>query len=165
MRLYHYAPLENTILTDGILSFASGYGDVAPYVGRAGSDKRDEIIRWMEKCFPGRSRAISCTTEPIAWQGNDPMLREFIRKRDLFSFDLNAVWNAGLIESVWCQAGNPECPKPYSVTLDQIDLTPLKWHLCCREKGLFFGGIRHYFVVPKSGFIPPKYLKREKSDN
>ena len=158
MKLYHYAPSENTFLTDGIRSFALGYGDVEPYVKRAGSDDRKDIIRWMERCFSGRSRAISCITEPIVWMGNDPMLKEFVEQKVLFSFDLKALADDGLIESVWCQTGEPQNQRYYPVKPDEIEVTPLPWHLCNRKKGLFFGIIRHYFVVPKKGFIPPKYL-------
>ena len=162
MKLYHYAPLKNTFLADGIGAFALGYGDVAPYVKRAESGDRKEIIRWMERCFPERSRAISCITEPIAWQGNDPMLKEFADQKVLFSFDLNTLIEAGLIESIWCQTGEPQNPRYYPVKPDEIEVTALPWHLCNREKGLFFGTVRHYFVVPKKGFIPPKYLTQER---
>ena len=54
MRLYHYAPVENSILQDGLGTFSSGYGDAAPYIKRAGSSDRKEIIRWMESIFRGR---------------------------------------------------------------------------------------------------------------
>ena len=160
MKLYHYAPLKNTILTDGILSFAMGAGDITPYIQRAKSTRRADVIQWMESCFPGRSRSVSCITEPIIDQGHDPMLCQFIHERALFSLNLDALTADDQIESIWCQDGQGDTC--YPVNPDKIDFSPLPWHLCNREKSKFFGIIRHYFIVTKSGFIPPKYLKSEK---
>ena len=164
MKLYHYAPIKNTILTEGIFSFAQGAGDIKPYIRRAKSEKRAEIIRWMEMSFPGRSRAISCITEPIVWQGNDPMLYQFVKERTLFSIDLDRLVADRLIEAVWCQEGQGTAPDQnrfYQVSPEKIDFSPLPWHLCNRDKGLFFGVIRHYFVITKNGHIPPGYLSQK----
>ena len=160
MRLYHYAPIQNSILKDGLGSFEKGYGDIAPYLERAGSSKRAEITLWMEKTFKGRSRALSVITEPIKWNGNDPMLKEFVKNHMLFSFELNDLRKAGLIESIWCQDGDT----PYPILPTEIDLSPLSWEKSSREKGLFFGVIRHYFIVIKDGVLPPKYIRQEKSE-
>ena len=159
MRLYHYAPLKNNILKKGIGTFAGGYGDVAPYIKRAGSANRRAIISWMESVFKGRSRTISVITEPIKWAGNDQMLKDFVDNHALFSFELDDLLQDALIESVWCQDGQA----PYPVRADEIDASPLSWAKCDQSKGLFFGVIRHYFIVLKSKVLPPEYLREEKN--
>ena len=158
MRLYHYAPFQNTILKKGIGTFAGGYGDVEPYIKRAKTDNRQEIISWMESVFKWRSRAISVITEPIKWSGNDPMLKAFVDNHVLFSFELDDLLKNDLIESVWCQNGQA----PYPVRADEIEASPLPWAKCNRNKGLFFGVIRHYLIVLKSEVLPPEYLREEK---
>ena len=71
MKLYHYAPKENTALKDGLLSVSKIPARLKVYAKRAGTENPKEIIAWLEKTFLGRSRAVSCLTEPIKWQGND----------------------------------------------------------------------------------------------
>ena len=158
MKLYHYAPCRNTIFKRGLFSFAGGYGEVDPYVKRAESSDRQKIIFWMEKTFPGRSHAISMLTEPIKWQNNDPMLKEFIDNHELFSIELDELLKDNLVESIWCQDGERLSP----VQPTEIDLSPLPWEKCNRERGLFFGVIRHYFIVLKNNVLPPRYIKTEK---
>lgn len=68
MQLYHYAPLKNTVLTEGLLSVSRISTDLKAYAHRAGSEDRQEILNWLDNTFPGRSRAISVLTEPIKWQ-------------------------------------------------------------------------------------------------
>ena len=60
IKLYHYARKENTIMKDGLLSFSkSKVVNVKDYRTRAeGLDKQEDVIRWMESCFEGRSRGI-----------------------------------------------------------------------------------------------------------
>ena len=161
MRLYHYAPLQNNIPQQGINTFKNGYGDVKPYTERAGSENRQKIISWMEGCFPGRSRAISVVTEPIKWEGNDLMLKEFIEIHRIFSFELNDLIQNEIIESIWCQEGD----KIYSVQPEEIDFSPLLWEKCNQEKGIFFGVIRHYFIVLKEGVLSPKYIREEERES
>ena len=60
MRLYHYAPIENTVLSDGLLSISCIQKDLRAYAHRAGSDDKEEILEWLDKTFDGRSRALSC---------------------------------------------------------------------------------------------------------
>ena len=44
MRLYHYAPRENTVLEQGLLSNCKATRDLRAYTQRAGTENRDEIM-------------------------------------------------------------------------------------------------------------------------
>ena len=76
MKLYHYAPKENTVMRDGLFSISKIDRNLRPYAHRAGSENKEDILKWMDSTFYGRSRAISCLTEQIKWQGNDPILKK-----------------------------------------------------------------------------------------
>ena len=91
MRLYHYAPKENSIMEKGLLFISKGPRDLKAYAHRAGSDKKEDILAWLDKTFEGRSRAISCLTEPIKRQGNDEVLKKIVDGSQLFSFELNEL--------------------------------------------------------------------------
>lgn len=59
MKLYHYIAKPNTALEEGILSFAKNpNADLRYYFKRSNETTHDGIIKWMESCFEGRSRAI-----------------------------------------------------------------------------------------------------------
>ena len=106
MKLYHYAPKENTVKEIGLLSISKGPRDLRAYAHRAGSENRDDIMAWLDKTFIGRSRAISCLTEPIKWQGNDAVLKAIVDRSVLFSFELEDLIKDGLVESIWCKNGS-----------------------------------------------------------
>lgn len=164
MKLYHYAPKENTVMKDGLLSISKGPRDLRAYAHRAGSENKDDIMAWLEKTFVGRSRAISCLTEPIKWQGNDVVLKKIVEQSVLFSFELNDLINAGLVEAIWCKNGSAAGgyhENFYQVSPQEIDLSPLTWEKVDASKDLLFAVIRHYMIVLKDGYIPPKYLKIE----
>ncbi len=163
MKLYHYAPKKNSILKDGLLSVSCGVGNLAVYRDRAHSDNRQDILDWMESTFAGRSRAISCLTEPILWIGNDAVLKQIVEKSDLFSFDLDQLIENKLVESIWLKSASLSHGKNEvfeKVLPEQIDVSPLHWEKVNHKKGLIFGVIRHYLVVLKDGKIPPKFLKK-----
>lgn len=165
MRLYHYAPKENTVLEEGIKSISKIDRNLHSYVKRVGSDKKEDIINWLEKTFAGRSRAISCLTEPISWQGNDKVLKALVDKSILYSFELEDLINAGLVESIWCKDGSEASgtnEQFYQVSKDEIDMSPLPWHKCDSSKGLIFGVIKHYMLVLKDGIIPAEFIKEER---
>ncbi|MDY6407213.1 MAG: hypothetical protein SPL08_00720 [Pseudomonadota bacterium] len=157
MRLYHYAPRQNSILKEGLGTFKSGYGDPSPYYRRAKSHDREVIITWMENSFKGRSHAISTLTEPIKCDGNDPMLKLFVDNHILISFDLDDLIRDNMIEAIWCQDGE----KLYQVAASKIDCSPLPWGKCNQRKGIFFKPIRHYFIVLTTKVVHPKYIKVE----
>ena len=83
MKLYHYIPKRNEALTKGIYSVSKLPEELLKYGKRLGTDDPKKILAWMEGTFRGRSRAISVLTEPVHWQGNDPMLKEWVDKMDL----------------------------------------------------------------------------------
>lgn len=50
MRLYHYVAKGNTVLTDGILSFAQNpHADLSYYYKRSGETTHNGICQWMER--------------------------------------------------------------------------------------------------------------------
>ncbi|MBP3346058.1 MAG: hypothetical protein J6L86_03380 [Alphaproteobacteria bacterium] len=164
-KLYHYAPQDNTIMKDGILSVSHVSRELSHYAYRAKSDDKNAILQWLDACFSGRSRSVSCLTEPIRWQGNDPMLKDFVDNKALFSFDIIQLVQDGIVEAIWCKDGSETGginEKFYQVSAEEIDFSPLQWEKCDKSKGLFFAVIRHYLIVLKDGIIPPHYLTWEK---
>lgn len=164
MRLYHYAPIDNTVLSDGLLSISCIQKDLRAYAHRAGSNNREEILAWLDKTFDGRSRAISCLTEPIKWQNNDSVLKRIVENSALFSFDLSELVKDNLVEAIWCKNGSAAGgynEKFFQVSPEEIDFSPLKWERVDAAKDMLYAVIRHYLVVMKNGVIPPKYLTRE----
>ncbi len=174
MRLYHYAPRKNTVLKTGLYSYAKYPHDLKKYTIPAKSDKKKDIIAWMENIFPGRSKSISCLTEPIKWQSNDPVLKKIVECSALFSFELNDLLEAGFVESIWCrddlaQIGrkhvmNKHAQYFYKVSPEEIDVSPLTWEKVDLSKELLFGAVRHYMIVLKEGIIPSKYLRLERNN-
>ncbi len=161
MKLYHYIPKENDVKNCGILSVSKLPQELLKYGKRIKSNQPTEIMTWLEKTFPGRSRAISALTEPVGWQGNDPMLKEWLDTKQLVTIDFPKLLKSGLIESIWCKEGSEAGgvnEKFYQVQPEQIKTTPLDWKKCSQEKGLFFGVIRHYLLVMKEGYIPTEFL-------
>ena len=164
MRLYHYAPKVNTVKEKGLLSISKGPRDLRAYAHRAGTQNRDEIMAWLDKTFAGRSRAISCLTEPIKWQGNDAVLKAIVDRSALFSFELEDLLKAGLVESIWCKNGSDAGgynEKFFEVKPEEIDLSPLTWEKVDAAKDLLYAVVRHYLIVLKDGYIPPQYLTLE----
>lgn len=166
MKLYHYAPKVNTVKEKGLLSISMGPRDLRAYAHRAGSENRDDIIAWLDKTFAGRSRAISCLTEPIKWQGNDAVLKAIVDRSALFSFELEDLLKAGLVESIWCKNGSDAggCNEHFfKVKPEEINLSPLAWEKVDAANDLLYAVIRHYLIVLKNGVIPPQYLKKEQN--
>ena len=164
MKLYHYAPKENTIMSDGLLSISKVDRNLNPYAHRAGSENKEDILKWMDSTFYGRSRAISCLTEQIKWKGNDPVLKKIVDGTVLFSFELNDLIKDGLVESIWCKNGsdaNGLNEQIYQVVPEEIDLSSLTWEKVDASKGLLYAVVRHYMLVLKEGYIPPKYITQE----
>ena len=71
----------------GILSVYKIPTELLKYGKRLGTDDPAKISAWLEKTFSGRSRAISVLTEPVKWEGNDPMLKEWIDQKKLIAID------------------------------------------------------------------------------
>ena len=166
MRLYHYAPKENTVKEKGLLSISKSHRNLLAYAHRAGSENSGDIMAWLDKTFAGRSHAISCLTEPIKWQGNDAVLKAIIDRSTLFSIELDDLIKAGLVESIWCKNGSDAGgynEKFSEVKPEEIDLSPLTWEKVDAAKDLLFAVVRHYLIVLKAGYIPPQYLQEEQN--
>ncbi len=170
MKLYHYASIPNTILTEGLKSISKNPANLKSYSckQRADSEKPEDVMRWLENSFPGRSRCVSGLTEPVQWQGNAGMLKRFAESRELFSYDIARLFKDGIAEAIYVKTGHNEVGMDEKIKKiagsEEIDFSPLAWHLCDEEKGIFFGVIRHYLIVLKDGFIPPEYLSKVKQD-
>lgn len=171
MRLYHYVEKGNTVMQDGLLSFAKNpSANINYYIQRSGQNTFEGIVNWMEKCFIGRSRGIRCFTEPIQWHEQSLSLKKFIENADLFSFDPLELAQDDLLESVYCSPsvmGNETLQKNgcdeilEPIQLSQIDFSPIDWSICNDAKGWRFAFIRYYLLILKDGIIPPQYLRLE----
>ncbi len=164
-RLYTYVPLENTVMQKGLMSPVLLDKELLKYGRRAGSEDKEKIAAWLDSTFEGRSRSVSCLTEPVHRQGNDVMLKDFVSSRVLFSYDVDRLVKDSVVERIYCKDGSG--PGGFNetfveVSLEEIDFAPLPWEKCSREKGLFFGVIRHYMLVLRDGLIPPEYLCAER---
>ncbi|MBE6454407.1 MAG: hypothetical protein E7017_05960 [Alphaproteobacteria bacterium] len=174
MKLYHYIAKPNTALKEGILSFAkNSNADLHYYYKRSGETSHKGIVKWMESCFEGRSRAIRGFSEPIQWtEKSVNMFKSFVEKADLFSIDLEALAKDGLIEAVYISpAIKPNLDKDFPQDVDErlfklssindIDTSPVDWSVCDEKLGLRFSVVPYYLIVIKDGIIPPKYIKKE----
>ncbi len=174
MKLYHYIAKPNTALEEGILSFAKNpNADLHYYYTRSGETSHKGIVKWMESCFEGRSRAIRGFSEPIQWtEKSVNMFKPFIENADLFSIDLDALNKDGLIEAVYISpAIKPNLDKDFPQDVDErlfklssindIDTSLVDWSVCDEKLGLRFSVVPYYLIVIKDGIIPPKYIKKE----
>ena len=174
IKLYHYISKPNTALNEGILSFANNpNANLRYYFKRSCETTHDDIVKWMESCFEGRSRAIRGFSEPIQWTDKSVnMFKPFIENADLFSIDLEALDKDGLIEAVYVSpAIKPNLDKDFPQDVDEIlvklssindiDTSPVDWSVCDENLGLRFSVVPYYLIVLKDGFIPAKYIKKE----
>lgn len=171
-KLYHYVTKGNTALKEGILSFAKNPGaDLSYYYKRTcGKTTHEGIVKWMESCFEGRSRAVRGFSEPIRWTDKSVnMFKPFIENADLFSINLDALQKDGLIEAVYVSPAirpNSDKDLPQDVderlvklaSIDEIDTSPVDWSACDEKRGLRFSVVPYYLIVVKGGIIPPKYI-------
>ena len=164
LKMYHYARLGNTILKDGLLGIKESGRSLRPYAHRAGTDEPEKIYEWLDSTFKGRSNSISCLTEKIIWKGNDNILKSIVDGCELFSFDLEQLVQDGIVTAIWCKCGSDAGgynEKFEKVELEEVDCSPLTWEKCDSSKDLLFATVRHYMLVLKDGFIPPKYITLE----
>ena len=174
MKLYHYISKPNTALKEGILSFANNpNADLRYYFKRSGETTHNGVVKWMESCFEGRSRAIRGFSEPIQWtEKSVNMFKPFIENADLFSIDLEALDKDGLIEAVYVSPAikiNTDKDFPQDVderlvklsSINDIDTSLVDWSVCDEKLGLRFSVVPYYLIVIKGGIIPPKYIKKE----
>ena len=161
MKLYHYTPLENTCLEKGLLSVSLLPEYLFHYASRAGSEDYTAIIKWLDSTFEGRSRSVSCFTEPLKLNGEI-----VVNGGHLFSFDIDELVKDGLVESVYQKIksgkGGNATEAFKKIEPSEIDYTPFDFSQYKTEYELTHAFFRHYMIVLKNGFIPPKYLIQEK---
>lgn len=77
------------------------------------------------KAFRGRSRSVSCFTEPLNLNG-----KIIVKAGHLFSFDIDGLVQDGPIESVYCKikSGNGGYIEAFKkIDPPEIDYTPLEY--------------------------------------
>ena len=152
--LYSYILKPNDVLTNGLKApVLLDASLLSHYVVRAESSEKEKIIAYLETVFSGRSRAVSCLTEP-APDFNSRKLQGFKALRECFVFSSEIIRNTGIVEAVWC-AENGTFRQ-----VESLDFSPLPWEMINDEDDIFFARIRHYMLVLKQSYIPPEYLKR-----
>lgn len=171
-RLYHYVAKGNTVLTDGLLSFARNpNADLGYYFKRSGKTTHAEIVSWFESKFAGRSRGIRAFPCPIRPTEKSGSLQNFIENADLFAIDVNALDKAGLLESVYVSPSVMEIPDiSESVDADEplyklpdvraIDASPIDWSVCDDSLGRRFAYVRYYLLIVAGGVIPPDFVEK-----
>ena len=178
MKLYHYITKGNTALTEGILSISKNKNaNLQYYYKRSGETTHEGVINWMEGCFQGRSRGIRGFSEPIKWTKNSLSLKDFIDNADMFSIDLDALSQDGLLEAVYVSPAipvNPDVTAQRGVGVTDVDEVliklnsykdisqePVDWSVCNDEMGRRFAFVPYYLIIIKGGIIPPKYITKE----
>ena len=115
MKLYHYVPKDNTVKTDGLLSFYKSKNvNLKSYLWRAeGLKTKEDVITWMERCFVGRSRGIRFFIEPIKWYNHSKeLLKKFTENNILISVDIDRLYKDNLIESIYVSPPmGKQCPE------------------------------------------------------
>lgn len=175
MKLYHYAAKGNTVLKDGILSLAQNpNAELGYYNKRSGATTHEGVVQWMENCFAGRSRGIRGFSEPIRWTENSLSLKEFVNNADMFSIDLDALVQDGLLEAVYVSPPipiDPEALPPKGIGFTDVDEVLVKlgsiadisveavdWSVCNDKLGRRFAFVPYYLIIVKNGVIPPQYI-------
>ena len=181
MKLYHYIPKDSTVLTEGLLSFSKSPNvNLKSYVWREkGLKTKEDVCRWMEKCFKGRSRGIRFFTEPIKWYPHSiELLKGFVDEFTLISVDVDKLNADHLIEAVYVSPPihkthpevftdpnfNLKCDEFYVKlkSIKDIDYSPVDWSICNDKEGRRFAFTPYYLLVMKDGVIPPKYIRKVK---
>jgi hypothetical protein len=173
MKVYHYIAKPNNAVEVGILSIAHNpHADLGYYYKRSGETTYEGIIRWFESCFKGRSRGIRVFSEPIQWTEKSPHLREFIENADMFSIDVEALAQDGLLEAVYVSPSVMDAPTlkeqwncdELLIKLPDYHLIspyPVDWSVCDDKLGRRFAYVPYYLLIIKGGIIPPKYITKE----
>lgn len=158
--LYVYIPRPNTVQRHGVYAPSNApFEKVQHYVKRTAEyyniDELDvdhkKIVRYLETWFRGRSRAISVLTEPIPDTASERIL-EFRNMSDcitLPSFEELKKYN--IAEACYLSVDGGKDKK-----VDGPDYSPVNWKQD-KTPQFRFKGIRHYFIVLKSGVVPAKY--------
>lgn len=154
MFLYTYVRKPHTVLTEGIKTpLTADESRLFHYAARAESEKKKDILLYLESVFIGRSRAVSCLTEQ-APETDNPKIRGWAESCDCFAFDPAVLEQSSLIETFWRLDGN----LPVQISREQIDSSSLPWESVDPYDNVFFKRIPHYMLVLKDGVLPPEFL-------
>ena len=175
MKMYHYVAKGHNVFEKGLLSFAKNpNADINYYIKRSGEKTHADIVKWMEKCFKGRSRGIRLFTCPLQWTDKSIRgIKGLIDACDLLEVDISALQKDGFIEGIYlkpsvCEPINPpdigHWIDEYLVPLNsiqEIDYTYQQtWEKCDDSTGMRMAPLRFYLFVIKGGIILPKYIKK-----
>lgn len=172
MKLYSFTYAADAILKEGYLSASrqENPGILTVYKTKAKSDKKEDIINFLESTFKGRFRSISCVTEPAPIDNyKHPYLDNLVKNANVVSFDIDRMWADGIIEAIYCKDCSETAEKDVSFEniykiddISQIDYSPLDWQRCDVKYGSPYNVIRHYLLVLKDGIVPPQYICKER---
>lgn len=167
--LYHYAPPNNTIERDGLLSTALQHG-VDPY-DKEGSGwrkyksiakesgypaTRDGVLRWLDASLPGfkRSNGISVLTEQIPDNANSALV-DMRNHSVLVRIQPAAkLLAAGVVTGIW--KNGPKGHETGRLVKDTSD-RPVDWG--SGDDKYRFRHPRHYILQTADGHIPPEYIE------
>ena len=154
-KLYNYAPKEIDVLNTGLLApVCASRMALSHYFGRARTQTKKGILKYLETIFPGRSRAISVLTSPMT--SECLYYPDFCCDRKMYSIDFEGLMHKGLIEAIYRVEGK----NLYKIPVQDIQWSEkLPWKNV--REGLFFKAIPHYMIVMQEGKIPPQYLTEE----
>lgn len=169
--IYLWPDVLEKVLREGYLSASLQENPTVFWVyrGYAKSEKKEDIINYLESTFKGRFRSISCLTAPAPVEDYaHPYLDNLVKSAKTIAIDASRMIEDGLIEAIYCK----DCSKTsreemefeniYKVEgLEEIDFSPLDWHSCDVKFGSPYNMIRHYMLVLRDGKIPPEYIEVE----
>ena len=171
--LHIYITLPHTVEKDGIFSPSKApFNKLEHYKSRASEylakDIRDisknDILKYLETWFSGRSRAVSVLTEPIP-MNNDLISEKQKNFRDSSDHYIipsyKELVKLGIAEKLYLSVDGGK-----DKLVPDVDKAPINWKLYKNSRQEYtFKGIRHYFVVLKNGIIPSRYCKKLENVN
>ena len=179
MKMYAYTYQYDRIKTEGYKSLAlvnqnepSFQERLSVHAENAHSENCADIWAYLEKTFSGRTRSVCAVTEPApikTYKHN--YLNYLIHHADLVSFDVDKLWQDGIIEAIYCKDLRETIlteiffENIYPIQSPaEIDRTPVDWNLCEKKPYCLrspWAAVKHYFFVLKDGIIPPEYITLE----
>ena len=158
MSIYHHDDLDDFV-TQRQSDEAFPWGDseenlVRRYGPRANATTKQQVLDWLEKIDPGRSRSLSVLTEPIPDTASD-RLKAFADSHQLVKLpSVQILIAAGLVEPEFYK--NTGGKKMYK--RERISYKPIDWNQ--PNSGLLFKKIPHYLLIANKA-IPPEYLEKQ----
>lgn len=152
--LYSYITFPNDVLEKGIKApVLLEEHQLVHYAQRAGTFKKEGIVEYLETVFKGRSRAISCLTEPVP-DLKSLKIQGFKKLRDCFYFSQDLLNNTEIVQAVYVFDGDR------IEQVQRLDFSKLAWESVRDDDDQFFKRIRHYMLVLNKGFLPPELIKK-----